>query len=185
MHAANIWLNFLLLIMPSVSTALLKSSHALSFKKLLSGNAVLVCAYVQICSIAYICPHVGFIIHFFVLLKEFNDLAQQWTSWGGVGKLFYHVTVFLELIGRIWFIIGQSLSHDSRKLSPKNSIFYILQILRALHSIRYILHNFGLVSIGEEFLSLDAETLIKIISEDKLKSSSEEQVRPMFWEDIH
>ncbi|KAL5254853.1 hypothetical protein ACHWQZ_G014332 [Mnemiopsis leidyi] len=43
-------------------------------------------------------------------------------------------------------------------------------------AFRYILHNFGLVSIGEEFLSLDAETLIKIISEDKLKSSSEEQV---------
>jgi len=43
-------------------------------------------------------------------------------------------------------------------------------------AFRYILHNFGLVSVGEEFLSLDTETLIKVISEDKLKSSSEEQV---------
>ena len=34
--------------------------------------------------------------------------------------------------------------------------------------------------MGEEFLSLDTDTLIKIISEDKLKSSSEEQVWSIF-----
>ena len=57
-------------------------------------------------------------------------------------------------------------------------LFHVLYIIFTIYprTFRYILHNFGLVYVGEEFLSLDAETLIKVISEDKLKSSSEEQV---------
>ena len=39
-----------------------------------------------------------------------------------------------------------------------------------------MLHNFGFVSKSQEFLELSTETVVKLLSEDKLKSVSEEQV---------